>query len=685
MSGMKKFLLQPLFLAGLLIRLTLVAAVVSPAAAKWYAPFMDMTTSRFTLDPWGAFLMQGGDPAAFPYGYVMWLALLPLALLMKLLGTSVLYGYGLTLLSADFALLLVLRKMLPERDRLLLATYWLSPVILLATYWYGLNDIVPVLLLVTALHFTRELRLFHAGALCAAAISAKLSMILAVPFFLIYLIRNRALRQFLQTYLSGGALFGALFGLPFLFSDSGLHMLLSNPEMGKFYQFALPIGNATYIYVVPMVYLVMLYAAWRVRRLNYDLFNALLGMAFMLVVLLTPASPGWFVWVMPFLVFYEALSGRVAIALVGVFSGLYVLSSLLLMPAPSFPAAPAFFTLSLAWLLSGDFRSMLHTGITAIGIILAMRIWHESVNLNDYFRLSRKQFVIGISGDSGSGKDTLADALEGLFGAHSVTRLSGDDYHRWDRQKPMWQVMTHLNPMANDLETFAHDLIELIDGKPILSRHYNHETGKKSPPFHIQSNDFIIVSGLHALYLPLLRDCYDLSIYLNMDESLRRFLKTQRDIEKRSKSPEQVASSLAMRDPDSAQFIQPQAEHADLTLSLQPIHPRMLDDASSGHHTLRYKLLVKSRHGLNEPSLSRVLVGVCGLHVDMGMSSEGAEVEMTIEGETLAEDVELAARMLFPRVLEFLDIRPKWQDGIIGVMQLITISHVNQQLKKRLI
>ena len=684
---MKKLFIQPLFLAGLLIRLGLIAFVVPLAVAQWYAPFMEVTTSQFTLDPWDIFISQGGNPAAFPYGYVMWLIFLPLTLMMKLLGVSVFYGYGLTLLSADFALLLVLGKLLPNRNRLLLAIYWLSPIILLATYWYGFNDIVPVLLLVMALYFVRQTKFFHAGALCAAAISAKLSMILAVPFFLIYLIRNRALRQFFPTYLRGVGVFGLLFGLPFLISDSGLHMLLSNPEMGKVFQFALPIGNATFIYVVPMVYLVMLYAAWRVRRLNYELFQAMLGMSFMLVVLLTLASPGWFIWVMPFLVFYQALSGRIAIALVGLFSGLYVLSSILLMPPPalSFSVNTELSSTYLASLANSHFRSILHTGITAIGIVLALRIWRESVSFNDYFRLSRKPFVIGIAGDSGSGKDTLAEALEGLFGTHSVARLSGGDYHLWDRQKPIWQVMTHLNPMANDLESFAHDLIALIDGKSILSRHYNHQTGKRSHPIDIQSNDFIIVSGLHALYLPLLRNCYNLSIYLDMDENMRRHLKMQHDVEKRGLSPEQAVFSLKMRDPDSAQFVRPQAEYADLVMSLQPIHPRMLEEAKDDNHPLRYKLFVRSRNGLNELSLSRILVGVCGLHVDMGMKNEGAEIELTIEGETSAEDIELAAKMLFPRVLEFLDICPKWQDGIKGIMQLITISHVNQALNRRFI
>ena len=53
--------------------------------------------------------------------------------------------------------------------------------------------------------------------------------------------------------------------------------------------------------MVPLVHLLILYAAWRVRRLNFDLLCAILHR---FPVLMTPAAPGWFVWVLPLLVIY---------------------------------------------------------------------------------------------------------------------------------------------------------------------------------------------------------------------------------------------------------------------------------------------------------------------------------------------------------------------------------------------
>lgn len=683
---MKKIFLHPMFMIGLAVRLILIAWMAPLAVTEWYAPFLDISISVLTADPWSTWIAREGTPVAFPYGYAMWAAFLPMTLVAKLTGLPLLYAYHLTILAADFCLLFTLRRLLHDRQRLLLLTYWLSPIIILASYGLGLNDLIPALLLCLSIVFVRQVELKLAGALLAAAISAKLSMVMALPFFAIYLFNNRPLRTHLPKFLSGFGLSILLLWVPFLFSEAGIQMLLRNPEMGKIYQLAIGLAGNVSIYVVPLLYLVMLYVAWRVRRLNFDLFQAITGMAFLLIVSMTPASPGWFVWCLPFLALYQAMSGRVAILLVGMFSATYVLSTLLVTRLKF--ADGNEFALSAALQASGQLgiqaTSLLHTGMVAIGLVLVIRIWREAISRNDFFRLSRKPFVVGVAGDSGAGKDTFADAITGLFGEHSVVKLSGDDYHLWDRQKPMWQVMTHLNPMANDLEGFCNDLVSLTDGKSVLSRHYDHQTGRMSKPFQFDSKDFIIASGLHALYLPALRECYNLKIYLDIDEGLRRHFKLKRDVQQRGHTVERVLGSFEKREPDSKRFIRPQSNHAELILSLQPIHSRMLEGFDD-KHPLRLKLVVNTRNGFNELTIHRVLVGVCGLHVDIVVGNDGADVKMTIEGEVSSDDIAMAAEILCPRVLEFLDIPPKWQNGMLGLMQLITLSHISQALTKRFI
>jgi uridine kinase len=510
-------------------------------------------------------------------------------------------------------------------------------------------------------------------------------MLLSLPFFIIYLFHNRSLRQILAQFIYGLLAGLVLFLLPFLSSTAGVSMLVNNPEMEKIYQISLRLIGNTFIYLVPLAYLLMLYAAWRVKRMNFELFNAILCVAFLLVVLLTPASPGWFIWILPLLVAYQISSDRTAIYLTAIFTILYVLGALLFISQNS--ANSELFSAwgslgSMQFFKSVRISSLIHTALVAVGIVLAIRIWRESISRNDYFRLSRKPFVIGIAGDSGAGKDTFVNTIAGLFGSHSISSISGDDYHLWDRQQPMWQVMTHINPAANDLESFAKNLVALTDGKSIQASHYDHDTGKMSKPFTVQSNDFIIASGLHALYLPILRECYDLSIYLDTDEALRSFFKVQRDVGKRGYTTERVLESLAKRKPDSDKFIKPQAFFADLVMSLRPIHHGVLG-AANEINPPRLKLIIRSRHGFNELTLKRVLIGVCGLHVDMMIKSNTSEVELSIEGEASSEDIKLAVQLICPQIFEFLDLKPKWQNGVLGLMQLVTLSYINQALTRR--
>lgn len=682
---MKSFDLKFIFIIGLVIRLLIIFFISPIAVNEWYLPFLSISTSTLTHDPWALWLEGGGAMTAFPYGYAMWIAFIPMTLISKIIGFPLQYGYELTILFADLILLYILSRFFTEKMRLILIVYWLSPIIVFANYGLGLNDIIPALLLTLSLLLIRNIELKKAGFFFAAAISAKLSMVIALPFFAIYLYNNKALRQHLTSFLFGFGIGLIILGVPFLFSLSGLQMIFDNPEMTKILTLGFEMGISNIIYTVPLIYLIILYFVWRVRRLNFDLFQATTGMAFLLVVLMTPYSPGWFVWSMPFLVLYQIISDRVAIIIVLIFSLLFFLNTLFSEPLHVANGEIFDLTNELSEITKiVNLGNLLPTLMVAVGVLLVIRIWRESISRNDFFRLSRKPFVIGVAGDSGSGKDTYVDSISGLFGLHSVVSFSGDNYHLWDRQKPMWQVMTHLNPMSNDLESYSRDLLSLIDGKSIMSKQYNHQTGKMSMPVLVRSNDFIFSSGLHALYLPILRECYNLKIYLDMDEGLRRYFKIKRDVQERGNTKQKSLKSLTLREADSKRFVHPQQSYADLIFSLQAIHPQLLEELNVDQIP-RMKLVAKTRLGLNELSLHRVLVGVCGLHVDLIVNENSTEVEIMIEGEASSDDIRMAAGILCPQIIEFLDIHPSWQDGVNGLMQLITLSHVNQILTKRLL
>ncbi len=687
----RKIITHPLFTVGILARLAMIALGDSSYVHDAYAPFLQASIADFGLDPWGAWLSQTGlatwvNPAGaaamvFPYGYAMWLVFLPFAAVCAFLGLNMETAYFAALLLADFALLLMLLRLTGVSLKNMLIIYWLSPIIVIATYYLGLNDIIPATLLISSIAFMRKGKYFIAGCFLAAAVSAKISMLLTLPFFIIFIFQNKSLRRFLLVFVCGLLSAIAVLFFPLLFSSAGIDMIFNNPEIHKLYQIYIPLGAQVSIYVIPMFYIVMMYVAWRIRRPNLDLFIALLGISLLGFVLLTASSPGWFIWSIPFLVYYQAKNNKRTTAIVLLFSLAYAAAYLL----------PPLFNGQISLFLQKHFPAhqftpdfLLQTVVAALGIILLIHIYRESIYKNYYFRLSKKPFAIGVAGDSGAGKDTYVNSLEDIIGTHSTTKISGDDYHRWDRHKPMWKAMTHLNPMANYLEHFTDNILQLVDGSPITSSHYDHSSGKMSRPRKIYSNDFILVSGLHSLHLPMLRECYDLSIYLDMDEGLRRYLKFKRDVKDRGHSPEKVLADIERRQMDSERFIQPQCAYADLIFSIKP-NTDILHNFAEIEKMPPLQLHVASRLDYNVQSLDRVLLGVFGLYVDTLLPDAGFDSNICIDGDMQSEELAMAAAMLCQDAFDFIDFSPRWSSGTLGLMQLITLMHINWSFKRRII
>ncbi len=196
----------------------------------------------------------------------------------------------------------------------------------------------------------------------------------------------------------------------------------------------------------------------------------------------------------------------------------------------------------------------------------------------------------------------------------------------------------------------------------------------------IPANDVVIVSGLHALYPPKLRARLDLRIFIGAEEALRRHWKIARDVAERGHDADAVVASMDRRTPDGARYIAPQADHADLVFTLLPVDPQLLE----GHHTLgenQVKLRVRLREGLYYEQLSRVLIGICGLSVEVEAIDQDATVVFVVDGEVAAEDIALAAGMLVPRLDELLDRAPFWHGCMAGIMQLVCLMQINQALR----
>jgi phosphoribulokinase len=177
-----------------------------------------------------------------------------------------------------------------------------------------------------------------------------------------------------------------------------------------------------------------------------------------------------------------------------------------------------------------------------------------------------RPIMLGIVGDSASGKTTLSKGLVRLLGEDAVTHICTDDYHKYDRRQRAERGITPLNPDCNYLDIMAQHLQCLRVGDPILKPVYQHTDGTFGPLVYLQPERFTVVEGLLGYYTDEMREAYDVRVYLDPPESLRRQWKVDRDCTKRGYTTDEVLADLDRREPDSAAFIRPQHRHADMVV-----------------------------------------------------------------------------------------------------------------------
>ena len=177
-----------------------------------------------------------------------------------------------------------------------------------------------------------------------------------------------------------------------------------------------------------------------------------------------------------------------------------------------------------------------------------------------------RPIILGIVGDSAAGKSTLTQGLMNLLGPERVTHICTDDYHKYDRAERAGLNITPLNPECNYLDVLELHLERLRYGEPILKPVYDHSNGTLVRPAYLVPREFVIAEGLLGFHSEVLRQFYDVKVYLDPPEDLRRVWKIKRDCTKRGYLPEQVLAELAKREADSQNYIRPERKFADIVV-----------------------------------------------------------------------------------------------------------------------
>ena len=179
-----------------------------------------------------------------------------------------------------------------------------------------------------------------------------------------------------------------------------------------------------------------------------------------------------------------------------------------------------------------------------------------------------KPFLIGVAGGSGSGKTTVAERLAGLIGEPELALLRLDAYYRdgdglsFDER----EAVNYDHPDAFDWPLLLAHVQALADGVEVRVPVYDFATYERLPErITVAPARVVVVEGILVLYEPVLREQFDLRVFVDTDPDVRFIRRLERDVADRGRSMQSVVEQyLGTVRPSHEQFIEPSKRYADV-------------------------------------------------------------------------------------------------------------------------
>lgn len=178
--------------------------------------------------------------------------------------------------------------------------------------------------------------------------------------------------------------------------------------------------------------------------------------------------------------------------------------------------------------------------------------------------------VIGIAGGSGSGKTTVVKKIIESLPPNSVAVLSQDSYYKDNSHIPMEErkKINFDHPESIEFELLAKHIENLKNSVPIEEPTYSYITcERQTESITVLPSKVILVEGILILSQKILRDLFDIKVFVSADDDDRLSRVIQRDTVERGRSVKDVLDRYDnIVKPMHLQFIAPSMRYADIIM-----------------------------------------------------------------------------------------------------------------------
>lgn len=192
-----------------------------------------------------------------------------------------------------------------------------------------------------------------------------------------------------------------------------------------------------------------------------------------------------------------------------------------------------------------------------------------------------KDYIIGISGGSGSGKTTFLNLLKSHFENASVSFISSDNYyHPRETQKIDGNGFKNFDlPASIDVAALAADIAQLRKGETVSRTEYVFNNAQAVPGEIItEPAKVYIIEGLFVYHYEEFKSIFDLKLFIHAKDSLKLIRRIKRDGVERNYPLDDVIYRYEHHVlPSYEKFIKAYMEDADLIINNNKTFEQALD------------------------------------------------------------------------------------------------------------